>query len=727
MRQNRDKVSRRVVVGSAFAAAGSLAVGVAMTAAAQQPSAIPPQSGELTAWIVVRPDETVVIRVPRAELGQGTVTALAQLAAEELDCDWSRVVTEQPGPGLNLARDRVWGDSAATGSRGVRGTQETIRKAGAAARRMLLDAASGLWGVPFGELVTSKGHVTHLPSRRTATYGRLAPIASRLKPPELRYVKVKAPRTWTIAGKPLKRLDEHGKLNGRLVYGIDIQLPGMLCAAIRDASRFGDRIESYNIGAIKDFPGVRHVFKVGATAVAVVAETWWQAKRALDALPIAWTTGPHPPASSASIAEHLKEGLEVKDAFIGTAHGDALRAISGASKRLESVYALPYLHQAPLEPINCTARWSPERVDVWVGTQNPGAALRAAAEAAGLPMTAAEVHRLPVGGAFGRRGRQDYVTQAVLIARQMPGIPVKLIWSREEDMANGFYRPATQAKLVGGLDEKGELTGMIVRISGQSILTSQLQPGQNPGRDPRMFQSLAAEPGEAQIGYSIPNLYIDHAMRTTPIPVGSWRGVHSNQNALFLECFIDELAHAAGRDPLEFRRGMMRSHPRHLAVLTAAAEKAGWHRNDTERPHRGLAQSMAYGSYAAAVAEVTVSATGRVRVNRIVMALDCGHVVNPNLVSAQLEGQVAFALGAVLHQEITVRGGRVLEQNFDTFPSLTLAEMPVVETVVVPSEEFWGGVGEAAMGVVAPAVLNAIFAATGKRVRTLPLKNVKLI
>lgn len=719
-------------MGGAFAAAGALAVGVALpvvtdTATAQQPNAIPPQPGELTAWVVIRPDETIYIRIPRAELGQGTVTGLAQLAAEELECDWARVVAEQPGPALNIARDRVWGDFASTGSRGLRGSQESLRRAGAAARRMLLEAASGLWGVSVGELVASKGIVTHPPTRRSASFGRLAPIASRLKPPDLRYIKLKPPRTWTIAGKPLKRLDEAEKLNGRMLYGIDVQLPGMLSAAIRDASRFGDTVTSYNIGAIKDMPGVRHVFKVGETAVAVVADTWWQAKRALDVLPIEWTAGPRAPVSSPSIAEHLKEGLDAKEAFVGTAHGDALRAISGASKRIESVYALPYLHQAPLEPMNCTARWSPERVDVWVGTQNPEAALKAASDAAGLPMTAAEVHRLPSGGAFGRRGRQDYVTQAVRIARQMPGIPVKLVWSREEDMVNGYYRPATQAKLVGGLDDKGELTGMIVRISGQSILASQLQPGQNPGRDPRMFQSLAAEPGDAQIGYSIPNLYIDHAMRTTPIPVGSWRGVHSNQNALFLECFIDELAHTAGRDPLEFRRGMMRSHPRHLAVLTAAAERAGWNRTDTERPHRGLAQSMSFGSYAAAVAEVSVSATGRVRVNRIVMALDCGHVVNPNLVSAQLEGQVAFALGAVLHQEITVRDGRVLEQNFDTFPSLMLAEMPVVETVLVPSEEFWGGVGEAAIGVVAPAVLNAIFAATGKRVRTLPLKNVKLV
>ena len=376
--------------------------------------------------------------------------------------------------------------------------------------------------------------------------------------------------------------------------------------------------------------------------------------------------------------------------------------------------------------MNATARWSPELLEVWAPTQNAEGAHKAASDAGGLPPAKVEFNRTHAGGSFGRRGRHDAVTQAVLIARQVPNVAVKLIWSREEDTRHGFYRPVSQAKLVGGIDEKGDVTGLIMRISGPSIIASQNPQALQRGKDPRMFQGLFAEVGEAQIGYSVPNLYIDHAMRNTTVPVGSWRGVQSNQNAFYLECFIDELAAAAGRDPYDFRRAMMRSHPKHLAVLTAAGEKSGWSRPTPPGQSRGIAQAMAFGSYAAAVAEVSVSAAGVARVHRIVLALDPGQIVNPDLVMAQIEGQVAFGLSALFHQEITIREGRTVEANFDTYGVLRLAEMPAVESVLVPSGEFWGGVGEAAIPVVAPAVLNAIFAATGKRVRSLPLKNVKL-
>jgi isoquinoline 1-oxidoreductase beta subunit len=723
----RARPSRRSIVSSATAAAGGLALGFALPggtepAAAQRAGTLAPEL-ELNAWVLVRPDEAVVFRLAKSELGQGTPTGLAQLAAEELGCDWARVAVELVQPATNLARGRIFGDFATMGSRGLRGAQDTVRRAAAAARQMLVEAAAQAWQVPAATLTVEKGVVSHAASRRSTTFGRLAPIATRLRPPDLRFVKLTEPASWTIAGKPLKRLDTADKLNGRLIFGIDVRLPGMLNAAIKDSPVFGARITGFEADAVRAMPGVREVLQVGATAVAVVAESWWQAKKAIDALPVTWEDVPARRSSSATIAEHLKDGLdEAREAYIGTTHGDALKAIAGAARKLEAVYSLPYLHQAPLEPMNCTALWTPERVEVWVGTQNAEAALKAAADAAGLAQTAVEVHRTAVGGAFGRRGRHDVVTQAVQIARQLPGTPVKLLWSRAEDMSNGFYRPATQARLVGGIDDKGEAVGLIFRISGQSIVAAQQQPGQKAGRDARMFQGLYAEPGEAQIGYSIPNLYIDHAMRTTPVSVGSWRGVHANQNALFLECFIDEMAKAAGKDPLEFRRAMMKSHPRHLAVLTAASEKAGWSRNDPEGPHRGIAQFMSYGSHAAAVAEVMLREAGTVRVNRIVVALDSGHVVNPELVAQQVEGQVAFGLGALLHQEISIREGRVVEQDFDTYPSLLMREMPVVETVLVPSGGFWGGVGEAVVAVVAPAVLNAVFAATGRRVRTLPLQ-----
>ena len=723
--------TRRLVIIGAAATGGGLAVGFDLGQTRSQAhakrAAAQPADPEITPWIIIRPDEQVIIRIARAELGQGTATGLAQLVAEELDCDWPRVVIEFPTPGQSQARDRVFRDFATSASRGVRASQEYMRQAGAAARAMLLEAASDFFKVPVGELKVDKGIVTHTPSNRSATFGRLAPLAAKLKAPDPRYVRLTEQKDWTIAGKPLKRLDTAEKLNGRAVYGIDLKLPGMLNAAIRDAPVFGAKLKSFDAAAISKRLGVRHVLKVGETAVAVVADTWWRAKTALDLLPVEWETTADAQVTSASIAEFLKEGLEVPAAFIGTTHGDALKAIAGSAKRVEAAYQLPFLHHATLEPMNATARWSPDRVEVWAPTQNAEAALQAAADAAGLPVTRAEVHRTLIGGAFGRRGRQDYVRQAVLIARQVPDTAIKLVWSREEDTTHGYYRPVSQAKLTGGIDAKGELTGLILRISGQSIVGSQTPAAKQPGKDSRMFQGLFAEAGEAQIGYSIPNLYIDHAMRNTHVPVGSWRGVHSNQNAIYLECFIDEAAKAAGRDPYEFRRGMMRSHGRHLAVLTAAAETAGWGRPLAEGIHRGMAQAMAYGSYAAAVAEVSVSPAGAAKVHRVVMALDSGHVVNPAQVSAQLEGQVAFALGAVFHQEITIRNGRVVETNFDRYPALRMAEMPAVETVLVPSGEFWGGVGEAAIAVVAPAVLNAIYAATGKRVRTLPLKNVKLV
>jgi isoquinoline 1-oxidoreductase beta subunit len=374
--------------------------------------------------------------------------------------------------------------------------------------------------------------------------------------------------------------------------------------------------------------------------------------------------------------------------------------------------------------MNATALFTGDSLQVWTSTQNADAALRTAAEAAGLDAERVSVVSMPSGGSFGRRLKQDYVRQAVLIARQMPGVPVKLIWSREEDTTHGHYRPVTQARLRGSLDDKGEPTGLILRISGQSILATNLRSGptSTSGRDPRMFQGLDAQPGEAQMGYSIPNVYIDHAMRNTHLPVGSWRGVHTTQNGVYLECFIDELAHAAKRDPLEFRRGLMKGHPRHLAVLNAAADAAGWSHPRPEGTVLGIAQMMAVGSFAAVVAEVLPMEDGDFRVVRLVLALDCGYVVNPSLVAAQLEGSAIMGLSATLLEEITIQGGAVIERNFDTYPVLRLADAPRIETVLVPSGGFWGGVGEAAIGAVPPAVLNAVFRATGRRYRSLPIK-----
>lgn len=727
----RKGSTRRLILQGAAAAGGGLALGFSLPVpppAEARKALAQAVDPEVTAWIVIRPDEQVIIRIARSEMGQGTGTGLAQLVAEELGCNWSKVSVEYVSPSQNLARDRVWRDFVTSGSRGIRGSQDYMRTAGAAARFMLIEAAAELWKVPSVELKAALGVVSHPRSGRVSSFGRLAPYAAKFKVPDPRQLKLNEPANWTIAGKPLKRLDTAEKLNGRAVFGIDVKLPGMLSAAIKDSPVFGAKLVSFDATAIAANSGVRHVLKVGETAVAVVADTWWQAKKALDALPVTFEETGDVRASSASIADTLKEGFEApsREAFIGTTHGDALKAIGGSLKRVEAIYGTPFLHHATLEPMNATARWTPDKVEVWAPTQNAEGAHKTAAEAAGLPLDKAEFNRTQIGGGFGRRTRHDCVRQAVQIAMQIPGVPVKLLWSREEDTAHGFYRPATQCRLTGGIDEKGEIAGLIMRISGQSIIAAQNPQALQKGRDPRMFQGLYAEAGEAQIGYSIPNLYIDHAMRNTPVPVGSWRGVHSTQNAIYLECFIDELAKAASRDPYEFRRSMMKAHSKHLTVLVAAAEKAGWSQALPPGRFRGMAQSMAYGSYAASVAEVSVGTDGSVKVHRVVMAIDSGQVVNPGQVEAQLEGSVAFALGAVLHQEITIKDGRTVESNFDTYKSLRLHEMPKVECVLLPSGDFWGGVGEAAVGVVAPAVLNAVFQATGKRVRSLPLKNFKL-
>ncbi|GGH22080.1 aldehyde dehydrogenase [Alsobacter metallidurans] len=717
------KPSRRgFLAGSAATAAGlTLGFHVPLVGEAAAQSAPP----EVNAWVVVKPDDTVVIRIARVEMGQGTLTGLAQLAAEELEADWSKVTTEYPTPGQNLARKRVWGNFSTAGSRGIRESQDYVRKGGAAARMMLVQAAANEWGVPAGECRAQKGVITHVGSGRSVTYGKVAEAAGRLEAPK--DPPLKDPKDWTIAGQPLKRLDTAGKLNGSQVYSIDMKLPGMLNAAIRDCPIFGGKLKSFDAAKVESMPGVRKVVRVGDTGVAVIADTWWRAKSALDALPVVWDEGPNAKLSSAAIAETLKEGLTAEQAFVGNQAGDVKAAIAGAAKVVEATYSFPYQHHATMEPMNATARWTPEQCEVWTATQNAEAALATAVQAAGLPIEKCDVHRLHLGGGFGRRSSShDFVRQAVLIAREMPGTPVKLIWSREEDMLHGRYHPITMAKMTGALDASGNLVGLHMRLAGQSILASINPAGLQNGKDPATFQGLNSGGAEGVFGYAVPNLLIDHAMRNPPIPPGFWRGVNNNQNALYLECFVDELASAAGKDPLEFRRAMLGKSPKHLAVLNAVAEKAGWGTPAPAGVHRGLSQHMGYGSYVAACAEVRVEADGSVKVLRIVAATDPGHVVNPQQVAAQIEGSFAYGLSAALHGEITILDGKVEQENFDTYPVIRMAEMPRVETIIMPSGGFWGGVGEPTIFVAAPAVLNAIAAATGKRLRNMPIKTEDL-
>jgi isoquinoline 1-oxidoreductase subunit beta len=725
---NTRKVSRRAFVVGSAAAGGGLALGFDLPFGAPASAQSTALGTEVNIWVAVKPDDTCVIRIARSEMGQGTITGLAQLVAEELECDWSKVTTEQITPGRNLASKRAWGEMGTGGSRGIRTSQDYVRRGGAAARMMLLQAAADEWKVPVGEVTVADGIVTHAATKRTTSYGKVAAAAAKLTPPDPKGIALKDPKSWKIAGKPMKRLDTADKLDGRKVYAIDVKLPGMLCAAIKDCPVYGGKVASYDESKIAGRPGVKRVVKVKDSAVAVVADTWWQAKSALDALPIAWDEGPNASRSSATIAEHLKEGLTSAVTNGGRQNGDPHKAIAEAAKKVEAVYATPFLAHATMEPMNATVRVSADKAEVWVPTQNAEASLAALSEASGVPLANCEVYRHDLGGGFGRRGgTQDYVHQAVAIAKEFPDTPVKLIWTREEDMAHDFYRPISQCAMSAGLDAEGNLVGLSVRVSGQSI-NAWLAPNQIKGdKDERQLQGLWEQPGDAQLGYDVPNLAIEYAMRNTHVPVGPWRGVNTNQNAVYMECFIEEAARAAGKDSVEFRRALLKNHPRHLAVLDAAAEKGDWGKPLPAGVHRGIAQFMGYGSYSAAVAEVSVSDEGKLKVHRMVLALDCGHVVNPDQVAAQVEGSVAYGLTAALYGECPVENGRMTSLNFDTYEIMRLAEMPKVETVLVPSYAFWGGVGEPTICVVTPSVLNAIFAATGKPVRSLPLKHVKLV
>lgn len=582
---------------------------------------------------------------------------------------------------------------------------------------MLISAAASRWNVPATECSASVSVITHGPSGRTLRYGEVAADAAKLPVPT--DVPVKQPSEWKIIGQGVKRLDTKDKLNGKQVYAIDMQLPDMLNAAIAQCPVFGGKLVSFDADRIKAMPGVRQVVAVGDNAVAVVADKWWQAKTALGQLQIVWDEAGNSKVDSAQIAEFLMQGLDAQQAALGQQQGDVAAALYGAAKTVEAVYGTPFLAHATMEPMNCTALVNGDQVEIWVASQNGDASLAAAAEAAGVKLANVKVHKLLLGGGFGRRGQQDYVHQAVLIAKQVPGRPVKLIWSREEDTQHDFYRPVMQCKLRGGLDAQGNLTALHARLSGQSILAYLAPSRMENGVDKLAFQGWLQD----EFGYmAIPNLLIDHAVRNTHVPVGFWRGVNHNQNAIFMECFIDELAHAAGKDPLAFRRSIMAKNPKHLAVLEAVAKQAGWDTPPPQGVNRGLAQNCGFGSYVAAVAEVSVSPKGELKILRIVAATDPGYAVNPAQIDAQVQGSFVYGLSALLYSENTVARGRIVQGNFDTYQVMRMSDMPKVETIIVASGGFWGGVGEPTIAVAAPAVLNAIFAATGKRIRSLPLR-----
>jgi isoquinoline 1-oxidoreductase beta subunit len=724
MIMNLDR--RSFVIGTASAGAG-LTLGLSLPVSALAQNAQMAQANmaapEVNAWVVIKPDDTVVIRVARTEMGQGTLTGLAQLVAEELECEWSKVTTEYPSPGQSVARKRAWGDFSTGGSRGIRESHEYVRKGGAAARMMLVQAAADAWKVPASECVAANSVITHAKSNRKTTYGKVADAASKITPPT--EITLKDPKDWKIVGKPVKRLDTVDKTNGKMVYGIDVKLSNMLNAAIKASPIFGGKVKSYDEAKVAGMKGVKKVVPVGETAVAVIADTYWHAKVALDALPIEWDEGPNNKVSSESIAAWLKEGLaDDQPAFVGNENGDIKNAISTAAKTVEAVYSYPYQNHACMEPMNATALFTENSCKVWTGTQNGEAAFAGVLAESGLSAEKCDVIKVMPGGGFGRRGMADYVRQAVAIAKQMPGTPIKMIWSREEDMRQGRFHPTTQCRLVGTFDDKNNLTGFRMRISGQSILASVLPARMENGKDPVTFQGLNKS-GEAAFGYSVPNLLIDHSMRNPPVPPGFWRGVNVNQNSIYVECFMDELAHSIGMDALEFRRKLMADKPKHLGVLNAVAEKIGWGTPAPQGVYRGLCHHMGFGSYVAGAAEISVLDDGKkIKIHRIVASTDPGFAVNPAQIERQVAGSFVYGLSAVFLGECTMKGGRMEQENFDTYDSMRIAQMPKVEAILAPTGHTpWGGVGEPTICIAAPAVLNAYFNATGKRIRSIPLKN----
>jgi len=717
-----DLSRRHFIVGTTAVSSG-LALGLQMSFMGSVQAA--ESSPEIGVWVVIKPDDTVVVRVVRSEMGQGTITGLAQMVAEELECNWSKVTVEYPTPGESLRRKRAWGDFSTGGSRGIRTSEQYVRKGGAAARLMLVQAAANEWKVPVAECVAAESVITHTPTGRKVTFGKVAVAASKIAVPT--DITLKDPKDWKIIGKPLNRIDTFAdKVTGKQIYGIDLKLPGMLVANIKECPVFGGTVKSFDASKVTGMKGVKKVMKVGETAVAVVADTFWIAKTALDQVAIVWDEGPNASVSSASIAKTLVEGLTAEQAFVGNTRGDTKAALTAAVNKTEATYFYPYLNHATMEPMNATAKWTPERCEAWVPTQDGEASLAAVIAASGLAAEKCEVYKINLGGGFGRRGAfQDYTTQAVNIAKQMPGTPIKLMWTREEDMTQGRYHPIMMCKLTGSFDANKNLTGVHMRLSGQSILAS-VRPAvlaAQKGRDPLVFQGVA-DGGEHGFGYEFPNQLMDHAMRNPHIPPGFWRGVNVNQNAIFVECFMDELAETAGVDAVEFRRKFMAKFPRNLAVLNAVADGIGWTKPAAPGVFRGVAQMTAFGSFVAAACELSVTDGTKVKIHRIVAATDCSYAVNPAQIKRQVSGSFVYGLSALFEQECTVKDGRIEQKNFDTFGSIRLAQMPKVETIILEGGgKEWGGIGEPTICVAAPAVLNAIYRATGKRLRNVPLKN----
>ncbi len=718
----KTSLTRRHFVVASATAAGGLAVTVmlpglaeAATIGAQTygPDASP---HDVNAFLAIEPDGSILIRSPHNEMGQGAITALPMIVAEELECDWAKVKVEYASPSRNLREHQVYGNMVTAGSRGVRTSWRFLQQAGASARERLIAAAAHRWNVAPGECHAENSKVTHKPSGRSLDYAALAADAAAIKLDK--EPAIRTPDKYKLIGKSLPRLDTPLKINGAARFAIDTQISGMVYAAINACPVAGGKLKSVDETPVKGRRGVLQVVKLD-NAVAVVADRYWRAMEALALLKPEWDVGAAGKTDSAQFARLYRDTL---DGPLVSARndGDVDGAFAKGGKIVEAIYEAPHAAHAQMEPLNATAHFNGDRLDVWVGTQSPMSALRLAAVTSGLKQEQINIHNCFLGGGFGRRGTNDEMRHAILVAKQVEK-PVKLLWTREEDMTHDRYRPQAAVRLKTALGENGMPIAFDARIAVGSIMRSNGFSKVENGLENQAIEGIA------NTNYKIPNVRVGAMLKNTHIPVGFWRSVGSSQNAFFMESYIDELAHAAGQDPYKFRRAMLAHRPDFLGVLDKIAEKGDWGKPLPAGRGRGIAIHECYGTIVGQVAEVTVSRKGEVRVDRVVAAVDCGHVVNPKIVEAQIESGIIYGLSAALYGDLTIKDGRVEQANFDEYEMVRLADAPGIEVYLALSGgQKWGGIGEPGTAPTAPAVANAVFAATGVRARSLPLKNVKL-
>jgi isoquinoline 1-oxidoreductase subunit beta len=704
-------LSRRSVLQAGAAAGGGLLLSLALPFGAREVAAADPDSFAPNAFIRINGNGEIVVTVPYVEMGQGTYTAIPMLIAEEFEVDLKRVRFEHAPPNEKLYGNPLLGGLQATGnSNAIRGGWMPLRQAGATARSMLVAAAAKRWKVDPASCRTQNGEVHHTPSGRSLGYGELATEAARLPVPES--VSLKRPQDFKLIGTPAKRLDTPAKVNGSAVFGIDVRPPGVKIATLAQSPVFGGRVKSVDDTAAKAVKGVRQIVRLD-DAVAVVADHMGAAKKGLEALKIEWDEGPHAKLTTEQIARELEDATR-KPGAVAQNIGDASKAMPDAPTKVEATYQLPFLAHATMEPMNCTVHVRKDECEIWLGSQAMARVQATAAKAAGLPPEKVIVHNHLIGGGFGRRLEVDGAVRAVEIAKQVEG-PVKVVWTREEDIQHDMYRPLWFDRISAGLDDKGRPVAWSNRFAGSSIMARWAPPFFQNGLDPDTTE------GAIDLVYDLPNFHVEYVRVEPPgISTAFWRSVGPSHNVFVTESFIDEMAAAAKRDPVAYRRALLNKSPRAKVVLDLAAEKADWGRALPNGIGRGVSLQFVFGCYIAQIAEVEVSKAGDVRLRRVVCAVDCGTVVNPDTVEAQIESGIVFGASAALYGEITLKDGRVEQSNFDTYRVLRINEAPAIEVYIIPSREAPGGIGETATSAIVPAISNAIFAATGKRLRKMP-------